>query len=77
MKADNKPATSLSVYYKSIKKWKYVLKKSKTKQNKTAGKKEETFSSGAGVEPRTFDVWGQRVIYCTTTANVPIASLLN
>ena len=51
-------------------------KQNKTKQNDRK-KKEETFSSGAEVEPRTFDVWGQRVIYCTTTANVPIASLLN
>ena len=58
-----------------------ICLKKKAKQNKTKQndrkKKEETFSSGAEVEPRTFDVWGQRVIYCTTTANVPIASLLN
>ena len=56
-----------------------ICLKKKAKQNKTKRpeKKEETFSSGAEVEPRTFDVWGQRVIYCTTTANVPIASLLN
>ena len=44
MKADNDPAFSLSVYYKSVKKWKYV-KKSKTKKKKGKGK-----SPPAGVE---------------------------
>ena len=41
MKADNKPAISLPAYFKSVKKWKYVLRKNK----KTKGpkkKKEES-----------------------------------
>ena len=37
MKADNEPAISLPVYYKSVKKWKYVQKK----QNKMGPKKRE------------------------------------
>ena len=37
MKADNEPAISLPVYYKSVKKWKYVQKK----QNKMRPKKRE------------------------------------
>ena len=40
IKADNEPAISLPVYFKFVKKWKYVLrKKNKTKQNKTEGQK--------------------------------------
>ena len=34
MKADNELSISLLVYFKSVKKWKYVLRKKKTKQNK-------------------------------------------
>ena len=36
MKADNELAISLPVYFKSVKKWKYVLRK---KQNKKTKKK--------------------------------------
>ena len=39
MKADNEPAISLPVYFKSVKKWKYVLRKNKKKGPK---KKEES-----------------------------------
>ena len=56
MKADNKPAISLPAYFKSVKKWKYVLRKNK----KTKGPKKK------GREP---DVEGQRVICCATTTN--------
>ena len=39
MKVDNEPAISVPVCSKSVKKWKYVLYKNKTKQNKTKGPK--------------------------------------
>ena len=38
MKQDKEPAISLPVYFKSVKKWKYVLRKNK---NKTKGPKKE------------------------------------
>ena len=66
MKADNEPAISLPLYYKSVKKWKYVLKKEK--QNAT--KKKRKKSPSTGVKAHTSDVWGQHVINCATTANV-------
>ena len=52
MKADNEPAISLPVYFKSAKKWKYVLRKNK----KIIGpkKKEKKFPT-ARVEPRSSD----------------------
>ena len=34
MKSENEPAISLPVYFKSVKKWKYVLRRKKTKQKK-------------------------------------------
>ena len=40
MKADNEPAISLPVYFKSVKKWKYVLRKNKN--TKGPKKKEES-----------------------------------
>lgn len=57
LKADNELSISVPVYFKSVKKWKYVLRKKKRKtkqndQNKTVKKKFPM----AGAEPRTFDV---------------------
>ena len=40
MKADNEPAISLPVLFKSVKKWKYVLRKKQ--KNKRTKKKEES-----------------------------------
>lgn len=34
LKADNELSISVPVYFKSVKKWKYVLRKKKEKQNK-------------------------------------------
>ena len=59
MKADNDPAFSLSVYYKSVKKWKYV-KKSKTKKKR---EKENLLRRESNSDL-------QRLINCTTTATV-------
>ena len=53
MNADVELAISLPVYFKSVKKWTYVIRKKK--QNKSKKKKEKKFST-AGVEPWTFDV---------------------
>ena len=64
MKADNEPAISLPVYFKSVKKWKYVLrKKQKNKRTKKKG--------------RESDVDVQRVICCTTTSNSEGARYIN
>ena len=38
MKADNELAISLPVYFTSVKKWKYVLRKKKKQQNKRTKK---------------------------------------
>ena len=59
MKADNELSISVLLYFKSVKKWKYVLRK--TKQNKTTPpqKKKKTSKKMfpmAWVEPLTFDV---------------------
>ena len=54
MKAENEPAISIPVYFKSVKK--------KKKQNKPTKQKEKK-SLPAGVEPRTIKVWGQRVCH--------------
>ena len=62
IKADNKPAISLPVYFKFVKKWKYVLRKKK--------KKKKRMFPIAGVEPTTTDVKSERVIYRATTANI-------
>ena len=67
MNADNEPAISVAVYFKSVKKWKYVLRKNK-KQKQKDQKKESKIT--ARVEPRTSDVFGQRVIYWATTTNI-------
>ena len=64
IKVDNELAISLAVYFESVKKWKYVLRK---KQNKTKRPKKDNLSSG--VKARIFDVQGQSVIYCATTTN--------
>ena len=53
MKADVELAISLPVYFKSVKKWTYVIRKKKTKQK---WKKRKKKFSTAGVEPWTFDV---------------------
>ena len=46
-KADNELALSLTVYFKSVKKWKYVLRKKKAVKKKFPM---------AGVGPWTFDM---------------------
>ena len=51
IKVDNELAISLAVYFKSVKKWKYVLRK---KQNKTKRPKKTIYL--AGVKARIFDV---------------------
>ena len=45
MKQDKEPAISLPVYFKSVKKWKYVLRKNKKKKTK-GQKKEKSFQQG-------------------------------
>ena len=59
MKADNELSISVLLYFKSVKKWKYVLRK--TKQNKTKRppppkKNRKKMFPMAWVEPLTFDV---------------------
>ena len=58
MKADNELSISVLLYFKSVKKWKYVLRK--TKQNKTKRppppKNSKKMFPMAWVEPLTFDV---------------------
>ena len=44
IKVDNELAISLAVYFESVKKWKYVLRK---KQNKTKRPKKDNLSSGS------------------------------
>ena len=60
MKVDNEPAISVPVCSKSVKKWKYVLYKNKTKQNKTKQKDQKKGGGGkfptAGVESQTSKV---------------------
>ena len=63
MKADNELSISVLLYFKSVKKWKYVLRK---KQNQTKRPKKNSLP---GVKPPTLDVQGQGVIYCATTTN--------
>ena len=41
IKADNKPAISLPVYFKFVKKWKYVLRKKQQQQQQQQDKKKE------------------------------------
>ena len=43
IKADNEPAISLPVYFKSVKKWKYVLRKKKTTKNRRTKKRKNNF----------------------------------
>ena len=61
MKADNELSISVLLYFKSVKKWKFVLRK--TKQNKTKWspppkkkKNSKKMFPMAWVEPLTFDV---------------------
>ena len=59
MKADNELSISLLVYFKSVKKWKYVLRKKK--QNKTKcppppKKNSKKMFPMVWVEPLTFDM---------------------
>ena len=52
MKADNEPAISLPVYFKSVKKWKFILRKNKKKKKvPRRGKK------GSIGESRTKDIF--------------------
>ena len=41
IKADNEPAISLPVYFKSVKKWKYVLRKKKNNKKQKDQKKKK------------------------------------
>ena len=68
MKADNEPEISLPVYFKSVKKRKYVLRKNKT--NKGPKKKKEKKLHSGRAEPPTSDVEGLPIIYCGTTTNI-------
>ena len=54
MKADNELSISVLLYFKSVKKWKYVLRK--TKQNDPPQKNSKKMFPMAWVEPLTFDV---------------------
>ena len=45
IKADNEPAISLPVYFKSVKKWKYVFRKKKQQQQQKKGPKKEIITS--------------------------------
>ena len=58
MKADNEFAISIPVYFKSLKKWTYILRKKK--KNKREKKKEKNFLQRES-NPRTFDTVGLRV----------------
>ena len=51
MNADNEPAISVAVYFKSVKKWKYVLRKNKKQKQK--GPKKRIENNG---ESRTPDL---------------------
>ena len=54
--ADNEPAISLRVHFKSGKKWKYFLRKKKTKQTKGPKKIFYKKFLTTRVEPRTSNV---------------------
>ena len=68
MKADNEPEISLPVYFKCVKKWKYLLRKNKT--NKGPKKKKKKKLHSARADPSTSDVEGLPIIYCVTTTNI-------
>ena len=55
MNADNEPAISVAVYFKSVKKWKYVLRENNKKKTKGPKQMEKKFPT-ARVEPRASDV---------------------
>ena len=57
MKVDNEPAISLPVYSKSLKKWKYVLHKNKTKKEQKGQTRGKKVSNG---ESRTPDLQSVR-----------------
>ena len=44
IKADNEPAISLPVYFKSVKKWKYVLRKKQQQQQQKKGTKKRNYN---------------------------------
>ena len=58
MKADNAPAISIPVYFKSVKKWQYVLQKNKKQKtkNKRAKKRKKVSNS----KSRNPDLWHVR-----------------
>ena len=64
-----KPAISLPVYFKSVKKWKYVLRENNNKKTKGPKQREKKFPT-ARVEPRASDVQGYSVIYCATANDI-------
>ena len=59
MKTDNESAISIPVYFKSLKKWTYILRQKK-KTNKREKKKEKNFLQRES-NPGTFDTVGLRV----------------
>ena len=71
MKADNESAISLPVYFKSVKKWTYILRKKKNQKDK---KKKEKKLPTARVEPRNLRHGrSTRFLgYCTTITNVEV-----
>ena len=66
MKAENEPAISLPVYFKSVKK----KKTNKTKQNKPTKQKEKKVSSGGSRTPDLQSVRSTRMSICTSAVNV-------
>ena len=56
MKADNELSISVLLYFKSVKKWKYVLRKTKQNDPPPPKKNSKIMFPMAWVEPLTFDV---------------------
>ena len=69
MKAENEPAISVPVYFKSVKK-KNKQQQNKTKQNKPTKQKEKKVSSGGSRTPDLQSVRSTHMSICTTTVNV-------
>ena len=68
MKQDKEPAISLPVYFKSVQKWKYVLRKNKKKKQK--GQKKKKVSNRESPNPDLRRVRSMLLIYCTSTTNI-------
>ena len=66
MKAENEPAISLPVYFKSVKK----KKQTKQRKNKATKQKEKKVSSGGSRTTDLQSVRSTRLCICATTVNV-------